>query len=626
MISVGEIVRKAETDWRTGTVQKSKYVKFNPLDTLNKIDAYLNSTHTTGAYDSRGRKKPFFNIVTAQANIWQRATDIDTSKIKFRGDNSKAWLNAILAKIFVRRWMRKAKFPQVLNEWGRVLARYGSGIVEIVESDRNLSISVLSWFSTIIDAREFDPNPKIKVLELTEAQLRERVSTRGYNKDAVKALIEKGADATRHIMEGTQTDTKPGYYRLYEVHANLSREQLKVARGKQDDVKEPDKYAFLPQLHVLSMVGEKKSEGTEWKDFTLYAGVLKKGVHRLTHLIKEDDRTISIGSVENQFMAQWMTNESVKAEKDAIEIASRLALQTADESLTGQNVLDDFMSGDIFVHRMNMPLTKVDLSKPDIQSIGMQREAWRGLGREINGISEAMLGIQPKAGTPAAQTAMMLRENYSLFELMTENKGLDVIDWMREDILPFIQRTELAHSDEIGEALEDEDIARIDAAFLKSEAIKRTNSDVLKSISANLDRIQEGKGALPIDVGGMLQQHTSSIQDSLNMMGNTRYFKPSELTDAQWAKQLEGFGWDMEIDVTGEETDTAEAYGAMADSLALIMNPMYATNEDAKAVVRKMLALKGGISPLTMNARSSAAPTPARPQLQPLTALPGAGA
>lgn len=625
MQSVGEIVRKAESDWRTGTVTKSKHVKFNPLETLNKIDAYLNSTHTTGQYDSRSRKKPFFNIVTAQANIWQRATDIDTNKIKFRGDNSKSWLNAIIAKIFVRKWMRKERFPQFLNDWGRVLSRYGSAVVEGIENSSGLHLSVLGWFTIIIDARQFGPNPKIKVLELTEAQLLERVTTMKYNKDAVDSLIKEGAENTRHIMEGAQTDTKPGYYRLYEVHMTLSREILKKAR-KQDTI-DADKYEFFPQVHVISMIGKKDTSGKdEWKDFTIYAGIEKEGVHKITHLIEEDDRSIAVGAVENAFTAQWMVNESVKAEKDAIEIGSRLAMQTADESLTGQNVLDDFMSGDIFVHRPNMPLAKVDLAKPDIQSISGQREAWRGLAREINGISEAMLGIAPKSGTPASQTIAILRENYSLFELMTENKGLAVIDFFRDWILPYIKTKLLNNTDEIGEELENEDIERIDAVFLKDAAIKKANRQMFDEINKNLDRIAAGKSIEPIDMGGMMQANLDQMQESLKLMGNTRYFKPSEITNAMWAEQLKDFGWDMEIDVTGEESDIQEAYAAMTDALSLVMNPAYETNEDAKMIVRKMLALKGAVSPTQLSHRASPAlpqtvPS-ARPSLQPLTASP----
>lgn len=627
METVGEIVRKAESDWRTGNVQKSKYVKWSPLETLNKIDAYLNSKHVTGDYDSRGRKKPFFNIVVAQANIWQRATDLDTSRLKFRGDGSKSWLNAIIAKIFVRKWMRRARFNQFLNDWGRILSRYGSAVVEIVENDGGLHISVLGWFSLIIDARDFGPNPKIKILELTESQLRERVTTRGYWKDAVEALIAEGSEGTRHLIDGATTDTKSGFYRLYEVHATLSREQLKKAR-KQDTIPD-DTYKFLPQVHVISMCGGKKDAAgkDEWKDFTLYAGVVKEGMHKITHLIEENDRSISIGAVENAMTAQWMTNESVMAEKNAIEIGSRLALQTADEAMIGQNVLDDFMSGDIFVHKVNMPLTKVDLSKPDIQSISGQREAWRGLAREINGVSEAMLGLAPKAGTPAAQTAMILRENYSLFELMVENKGNYVInDFMRDSILPYIKDKELAHSDEIGEELEANDIDRIDSVFLKDAAIKKANKQMFTEINRNLDRIAAGKPVQPIDMQGMMQGNMDQMQESLKMMGNTRYFKPSEITDLMWQEQLKDFGWDMEIDMTGEESDIQEAYGAMADSLALIMNPAYETNDDAKMLVRKMLSLKGAVSPIQFSARSSpvlpaTVPT-ARPSLQPLTASP----
>lgn len=160
--SIGDIVRKAERDYKNGNTEISEYVNHSLSDTLNKIDAYIYSVHTSGSQDSLGRDKPFFNIVVAAANIWMRATDIDRQNIKIRATKEKDWISSFFATVLLRDWMKRAKFGQYLNDWGRTLSRYGSAITKIVVNSEGLNISVVPFSNIIFDAVDFDNNPKIK--------------------------------------------------------------------------------------------------------------------------------------------------------------------------------------------------------------------------------------------------------------------------------------------------------------------------------------------------------------------------------------------------------------------------------------------------------------------------------
>ena len=79
--NVLDIVQQAEQDYLTEKTDISEHVEFSLKETVDTIEAYVNSKHTSGPVDSMGREKPFFNIVTAAENIWYRATDIDLSLI-----------------------------------------------------------------------------------------------------------------------------------------------------------------------------------------------------------------------------------------------------------------------------------------------------------------------------------------------------------------------------------------------------------------------------------------------------------------------------------------------------------------------------------------------------------------
>lgn len=588
------MVRKQESEYTSGSANISKYVSYSMHDIIEQCHAYLNSKHLNGETDDLGRDRVFKNIVVAIRNIYFRATDLDTKNIRFRASTSKEVIPAILAKHFVREWMRKTSFRKFLNKWGLTKASYGSAAVKFVESDGQLYSSVVSWLRHICDTIEYGPNAKIDLLELTPGQLRHRVESHGYDEIQVAALIE--AITTRETLDKTKKDNKSEYIKLYEMHMLGTRAQLLA--GKRLGYTEADERIYVQQMHVISTVEKKEGRKTDYQDFTVFAGEESSDPYMLTHLIEEDGRTLSIGPVENALVPQWMVNHSAKLEKDTIDLANLLVWQTPDPFFVGQNMTDTVQSGDILVHAMNQPLTKVDTAKQDIQSIANFSLTWKLAASETAGISDAMRGVMPPSGTSGTQLDSLLHENYSLFQTLTENAGNDVIEMFTLKILPFIKRRHLNHKEEIAVALDEEDVGRIDAIYLKDAAIRKANKQMLDAIDENLTRVQNGQGVVPIDASGMLDQNMGSMQESLNLMGNTRYFKPSDITDDMWKDVLADFEWDMEIDITGEESDMQEVLAAYSQAVTAVLNPGFATNDAAKALVGKMVSVTGAMNPM----------------------------
>lgn len=592
--SACELVRKNESDYKAGNTQISAYVNFSMFETINRIEAYLFSKHISGATDALDREKPFFNICIAASNIWMRATDIDRKHIKLRATKSKDWLDSFVANIHLRDWMNEENFGTYLNEWGRVLARYGSAITKFVENSSGLHISVIPWNRIIVDPIDFDSNPRIEIIELTEAQLYDRIDTNGYDPDKVKALMS--AITTRESLDRRPKDTKTGYIRLYEVHGKLSLDALNDAQGVTSS--EGDDMRFTQQMQVVSFVGKKVGRNTEYEDFVLLAGREPKDPYRLDHLIKEDGRSLSIGSVEHLFESQWMMNHAAKTEKDTLDLASRLIFQTADGNFLNMNVLDNIESGDILIHTMNMPLSQVNTAKPDIVSMMNFGAAWKEIGNEINGISNAMLGIQgTRTGMSARYQQTLLQESYSLFELMTENKALAIESMMHERILDYI-KTKMDTTQEVSAVLEAHDITRIDSVFFKNEAIKSTNKQVMQAINANLDRIAQKQPVQPIDAGALFSQNIQGMQDSAGLMGNTRFFKPSDLPDKTWNEQFKDLVWELDVDIAGENQDMQGMLTALNGALGLVMQPGFSQNKKAQAIVGRVLELTGAMSPI----------------------------
>jgi hypothetical protein len=585
--SIGEVVRKMESNYINGDTQLSKYVNHSLHDTVEQIYAYIYSTFISGNTDALGREKPFFNVGTAAANIWFRATDLDRKSFKIKATNSKDWLDSFLATIRFRMWMRTSRYGVYLNKWGRTLARFGSAITKVVENSSGLHISVIPWNRIICDAVDFENNPKIEILELNEAQLRERVDTNGYDANMVDALCS--AKKARETLDKRRKDNKNDYYKLYEIHGKFP---LSNITGKASDDK-----TYTQQMHVISYVEVKSGRKSEYQDFTLFKGREKHDPYSICHLIEEDGRTLSIGAFEHLFEVQWMQNHSMKAIKDQLDLSSKIILQTADASFVGHNALNDIENGDVMIHAPNMPISPVNTQARDIVSWQNYAVSWKNLGNEINGISEAMLGANPKSGTAWRQTEAMLDESYSLFELMTENKGLYQEELIRTRVIPHIKK-DFDTTDEITDILDQYDIDRIDAMYMNKLSIKNVN----KMLKKRMIESETGDMMTPEEQQVLLNQEKMTVKDMLMALGNQRFFKPSEFDDKTWKEQFKNLEWDIEIDVTGEAYNTQEALATLNTALKVVVQPGFSQNKKAQAIVGKILEHTNAMSPMEYNA------------------------
>ncbi len=569
--TIGQLVNKLEREFTSGTgTLMSKYVRTDLYEDINKIYAYLESKHISGEYDSMGREKPFFNIVIASRNIWFRATDLDRRNIILKATKEKLTIQAFFLTLFLQDWMRKENFGAFLNNWGLSLAGFNSSIVKFVEKKGKLVCKVSPWSKMIVDQINFDDNVKIEILELTETQLYDQ-----YGKDAVKELMD--TKKARETTNKQVKDNKNDYYKLYEVHGRLPLFNL---TGNPKDV-EP-----VQQMHVVSMVAKEK--GVEDDVFTLYKGKEEKDPYMLTWLLDSEDGSINLnGSVKNLFQAQWMVNHSKKAVKDQLDLASKLIFQTSDGNFIGQNALSAIETGDILIHTVNQPLTAVNNTAHDVTALTGFGQEWKALGSEINGISEAMLGVAPKSGTAWRQTEAILQESYSLFEVMTENKGLHIEQMLRRFILPFLKK-KMNNDKEITATLDMVGVKEIEVKYIKNEAIRRGNKKVIQQVLS-------GQIAQPQDINSLEQE----VKDGLNEQGNQRFFKPSDIS---WKKEFEELNLDeIEVEVTGESSDTKAMLDTIDKMLGVIANPAYQNNPQAQYLVNKALTKTGFLSPVELS-------------------------
>lgn len=580
---VAELVRKLENDYINGNTTISKYVDFNQYEHNNRIDAYLNSKHTSGDTDSQGRDKPFFNIGIAIRNIWYRATDIDRKHIRIIARKTSQKIAAFAATLHLQEWMRRTGFGAFLNDWGRVLAGYGSAVLKFVEKGNELIPTVVPWNRLISDSVDFENNPKIEILWVTPAQL---LKNKNYDQELVEKLLD--AREARETLDTQKKDTKNEYIQLYEVHGEMP---LSYLTGKKKDEDE-----YVQQMHVVTYVAKK--EKGEFDDFTLYKGREAKDPYMITHLIKEDGRSQAIGAIEHTFEAQWMKNHTVKNMKDYLDVASKMIMQTQDGNFVGQNVLSAIENGDILIHGTNSPLTLVNTAKPDItqlQNFGMQ---WEVLAKEITSTPDAIRGDTQPSGTAWRQVEALRVESHSLFELMTENKALHIEEMMRKYIIPH-NKKKIDTSEELAATLDSVGIMEFDSMYVPNEAIRRDNRQII-------DTVLSGEVAYNMDQQALQQD----IKKELANLGTQRFIKPSDLDNKKWKEALKDLEWDVECEITEEATDKTAVMTTLTTVLQTVAtNPAILQDPNMRLLFNRILEETHAISPLELSH------IPAQPQM-----------
>lgn len=591
MQNIYNLVKKYEEADLSGATTISKYVTHDFRETIEKIDAYLNSVHISGSQDDLGRDKPFFDIVTSAVNIWFRATDIDRSNIYLKPSKARETLVAFLANCVLQDWMKKSNFGSFLNNWGRTLARYGSAVVKAVEKGGELYIEVVPWQEIICDPVSFDNNAKIQKIYLTEADLK---SNKSYNKEVVESLCN--AKTTRKTIDGQTKDNKADYILIYEVQVKETLAVLKKSKGEKYTGE--DEEIYVDQMHVVSFVGE----GNDEEQFTLISGK-RDDPYRITHLIKEDGRILARGAVEHLFEAQWMVNHTAKAIKDQLDLASKLFFQTSDGSFVGQNTLTGLETGDILVHAPNQGLTAVNAQSHDIGSLQSFSQQWQSIGNQITGVSEAMMGEQ-KSGTAWRQTEALLQESHSLFELMTENKGLHLEeDVMRPFVIPHLLK-KLDTTDEVVATLDMHGIDKIEEMYVKNTAIKRYNDKVV-------DKVLNGE-VVDGDQAQMIAEETKAIQEELSAQGGNRFFKPSDIPNKTWKELFKDFAWTVEVDVTGEGKDSKSHMATLTTIFQTLAARQGAPfTDEERLILNKILNMTGAVSPIEIQNLKNSTPNPA---------------
>jgi hypothetical protein len=294
-----------------------------------------------------------------------------------------------------------------------------------------------------------------------------------------------------------------------------------------------------------------------------------------------------MGSVKSLFQAQWMTNHSIKAIKDQLDLASKLIFQTADSNFVGQNALSAIESGDIMVTKENMPLTQLQNNSHDITSLQSFGQQWQVLAQELVSTPDIMSGQNMPSGTAFRQAAIIQQEAHSNFEVMTENKGLHLEQMFRRFITPHILK-KMDNTDEVSATLDAYGIDKIDVRYISNKATKAFNDKMIEAVLNDQE--------LP-----NMQEEMQSVKGELDQMGGQRFIKPSDIDSVTWKDVIGEFEGSVVYEITGENKDKQAVMATLSTVFQTIAtNPMILQDPNARLVFDSILSETNAVSPLQL--------------------------
>jgi len=586
MDTIYKIIKKQESKFLSGTpIKLGKYATYNHLETISTIQAYINSQYTTGKFDSKGREKPFMNIVVPSINVWYKATDIDEKDIKFRPSKASQRIKAFIATILLRNWMRgqtkqgrtSENFGLFLDQWGYTLSAYGSAVAKFVEKDKKLIPSIISWDRIICDPVDFDAAPKIEKIYYTPDEL----INSNYDPEAVQRVLQLHSKKDiRTTLDNQPIDLSDEYIGVYELHGMLPLSYLTD--------RESDSDIYQQQMHVVFI--KKGYRNKDNVEITLYRGREEKDPYMISHLIKQEGRVMGIGAVEYLLDTQWMVNHSIKNAKDQLDLASKTLNQTSDANFLGRNTIEDMDVGDILITDDDRPLIPVNNQATAVSYLINFAQQWKENGKDITGAYEAISGANLPSGTPYRLGAIQNIEAHNLFEVMKKSKSLYLERMLRSYVLPYFKKL-LKTTDEVVVALEGNEIQDFDKMALPAQLA------------------QELKVALMAKEMPTLDELIASIQEKNSLLGQNRALVLGE--NQTWADYFGDLDMDaIEIDIAGENRNKAEAFSIINGILQLIIqNPNALNDTNVRNLLNWIMDEAGYISPLQFTPAQPAQPS-----------------
>lgn len=471
---------------------------FSPKETLRTIEFYSNNQYLSGNKDNLGREKPFYNVCNYRVTVAKTATDLDVKDIRYEPDSLKDSVPTMLINHELFKYLKEINFSQTLNEMGKTRPKYGGVIVKRYKDDEGQEIEVVAWKNVDFDPTAVVDSIMIETHYLLPSELAERRES-WYDIDDVLKQFYK------------ESKGKPGRIEVKEISGEMPISFYKQCSEDNYKETEADKGTFKRMCFYIACLNKKK--------YLLYHEYEKESKYK--YLAWEDragnSDGLGKGIVEDGFEAQVWTNDAIISAKNAVELSSKVLLQTTSKKVSG-NAITGVDNGHIFELEPNATITALNLGPSKLPEIKNLVDLWNIQYDRTSSTYNANTGEAPTAGTPYSQTALLNQVANSPFEYQREVWGIFLNEILNDWILPELKRRIMRPHYLVSE-FDDEELKIIDKAIKVREGNKFKKN---KLMNLNVPSPME------------LEAVDASVDNSLSEFGNKREISiPEDFLDVK---------------------------------------------------------------------------------------------
>jgi hypothetical protein len=392
-----------------------KILKANPhfAPTHNKllelIDSYWNSKFRDNPLDSRGFRKPFFNVVRVPTFVSAKATDLDTKNIKIISSEGQSMYKSYIFGKELKFYFKEHGFDLLLNQitynrpkYGEIVLKKAKGVIYIVPTANIL------------------PSPDVEVMNTP--------------------IVEKHEMTFDEIKEMPWDNIKKAIA-IYEK-ADKEKCQVYEITGKCDD--DSFNYRIITGLDC----------GLETPIY-----LVGQNIDNPYRKLKWEDvpgRALGRGTVEEQFESQIAVNEN--------EYLFRLGLQWTSKHLfwskdlqVAKNLLSEALNGEV----LGSEIMPIAMEERNLNSFQYADNKWQQHS-DVQSFSSPMLQGSAPAGRGTATTASLeIQQAQGYYNLKRQDAGIFLKSVIEDWILPdFAREKGKAHDIHIMKLLGDDNASQ----------------------------------------------------------------------------------------------------------------------------------------------------------------------
>jgi len=549
-MKIQDFIEKAIGDYPNKTITVVEGFERNQYEVIKRAVLYPNAIYENGQEDSLGKRKPFHEIFSRLLNKQRTAEEIDTKNIEFKATRPTHYAKEFLMTLANRDWMNRANFALTLNEMTETRGRFGGVLVKKIEDEDMLNIEVVDWVNSVTEPADIINGAIIIRKEFTPADLLKTKEENGWGLGQFEGSIENAIEELSRFNQANNEkaenrDTMTEFIEVFETHGTFPKDYIE---SEDSEINEDDKYKYSRQTHITVRCGEYKGilfQADEVENLFMYLPYVK--IPRCS---------LGAGIVETGTEAQIWINDAKKKEKDAMDFAGKVFIQTADTQHKGKNVFKNMETGTVLNHAPGKPFTGLNVTPGAIEMFQQLVDSWYKQVNDATSTQDSNTGANMPANTPFRLVALQNQEANSIFELRTEEMGIFIGEMYKKWVIPYLKKM-ISKKEYLSTKLTSEELQKVVKDYAEKVAEIEVNNKILDGY---YDKEKpEVRWAV---ISNDILERTNEV---LAMVGKG---------SSKYVKFVQDFLDDIEFDINVIITDEQKAKAVYLESILSILNTL----------------------------------------------------